>query len=67
MYPAYVLWATAKLVDVEKLSDRTVVVRFDMRDRPAERYWMVLRKPQLTNAFLSWIRPSPYADVVRAP
>lgn len=110
--PAYVLWATTKLVDVEKLPDRTVVVRFDMRDRPAQRYWMVLRKPepelctkstgyaedivahtdsaclvdihlkrttyraalraerltldgapQLTRAFLSWIRSTPYADV----
>jgi DNA-binding HxlR family transcriptional regulator len=46
MDPAYVLWATTRLVDVEKLPDRTVVVRFDMRDRPQERYWMVLRKPQ---------------------
>ena len=115
MDPAYVLWATTKLVDVEKLPDRTVVVRFDMRDRPDERYWMVLRRPQpelctkgtgyaddivartdsaclidihlkrttyraalrderlaldgaprLTRAFLSWIRPSPYADVPSA-
>ncbi|MGE5827822.1 MAG: winged helix-turn-helix transcriptional regulator [Micromonosporaceae bacterium] len=113
MDPAYVLWSTTKLVDVEKLPERTVVVRFDMRDRPHERYWMVLRKPQpelctkatgytedivartdsaclidihlkrttyraalrderlvldgapqLTRAFFSWIRPSPYADVV---
>ncbi|HKE63291.1 MAG TPA: helix-turn-helix domain-containing protein [Micromonosporaceae bacterium] len=113
--PAYVLWATTKLVDVAKLPDRTVVVRFEMRDRPAESYWMVLRKPnpelctkgsgytedivvrtdsaclidihlkrttyqaavrdgrlamagtpQLTRAFVSWIRPSPYADVVPA-
>jgi DNA-binding HxlR family transcriptional regulator len=115
MNPAYVLWATTQLVDVDKLPDRTVVVRFDMRDRPQERYWMVLRKPQpelctkgtgypediiahtdsaclidihlkrttyraalrderlaldgapqLTRAFLSWIRPSPYADVLPA-
>jgi DNA-binding HxlR family transcriptional regulator len=112
MDPAYVLWATTKLVDVDKLPDRTVVVRFDMRDKLGERYWMVLRRPQpelctkgtgyaddiiartdaaclidihlkrttyraalrderltldgvpgLTRAFLSWIRPSPYADV----
>jgi hypothetical protein len=46
MDPAYVLWATTKLVDVDKLPDRIVVVRFDMRDRPQDRYWMVLRKPQ---------------------
>lgn len=113
MDPAYVLWATTKLVDIDKLPERTVVVRFDMRDRPQERFWMVLRRPQpelctkgtgytediiartdssclidihlkrttyraalreerlvlegsprLTRAFFSWIRPSPYADVV---
>jgi DNA-binding HxlR family transcriptional regulator len=113
--PAYVLWATTKLVDVDRLPDQTVVVRFDMRDRPTERYWMLLRRPDpelctkgvgytedilvrtdsaclidihlkrttyraairderlalegapaLTRSFLSWIRPSPYADVVPA-
>jgi DNA-binding HxlR family transcriptional regulator len=46
MDPAYVLWATAKLVDVAKLPDRTVVVRFEMRDRPGDSYWLLLRKPQ---------------------
>jgi DNA-binding HxlR family transcriptional regulator len=34
MDPAYVLWATTKLVDPAKLPDRTVVVRFELRDRP---------------------------------
>jgi len=43
--PAYVLWATTKLVDVNKLPDRTVVVRFDMQDRPPEQYWLLLRRP----------------------
>jgi DNA-binding HxlR family transcriptional regulator len=43
--PAYALWATTKLVDVSRLPDRTVVVRFDMRDRPADQYWLILRKP----------------------
>jgi hypothetical protein len=42
---SYVLWATTKLVDVSKLPDQTVVVRFDMRDRPADQYWLILRKP----------------------
>jgi DNA-binding HxlR family transcriptional regulator len=113
--PAYALWATMKLVDVDKLPDRTVVVRFDLRDRPQDHYWMVLRKPQpelctkgtgfvediiartdasclidihlrrttyssalrnrrlvmdgapqLIRQFVSWIRPSPYADVAPA-
>lgn len=44
--PAYVLWATLKLVDVDRLPERTVVVRFDLRDRPHESYWLVLRRPQ---------------------
>jgi DNA-binding HxlR family transcriptional regulator len=42
--PAYVLWATTKLVDVERLPARTVVVRFDVRDAP-DRYWLILRRP----------------------
>ena len=115
MEPAYVLWATTKLVDVDALPDRPVVVRFEMSDRPAESYWMLLRRPQpelctkgtgyvedivartdsaclidihlkrttyrqavragrltlagpptLTRDLMSWIRPSPYADVVRS-
>lgn len=92
-----------------------VVVRFELRDRPGDNYWLLLRKPtpelctkgtgyvediiartdaaclidihlkrisyqqalrsgrlslegppQLTTAFTSWIRPSPYADIVPA-
>lgn len=42
---AYVLWATTKLIDVDKLPDRTVVVLVELQDRPNERYWIVLRKP----------------------
>src|SRR6516162_1384386 len=33
--PAYVLWATTKLVDVAKLPDRTVIVRFECGTGPA--------------------------------
>ena|SRR5215472_16864881 len=113
--PAYVLWATAKLADPGKLPDQTVVVRFELRDRPGDTYWLLLRKPapelctrgtgyvediiartdaaclidihlkrtsyqqalrsgrlslhgppQLTTAFTTWIRPSPYADIAPA-
>jgi DNA-binding HxlR family transcriptional regulator len=113
--PAYVLWATIKLVDVDKLPDHTVVIRVEMRDRPAESYWLILRKPhpelctkamgyvedivahtdsaclidihlkrttyrealrggrlvlhgppRLTRAFVTWIRPSPYAEIAPA-
>jgi DNA-binding HxlR family transcriptional regulator len=44
--PAYVLWATLKLVDVESLPERPVVVRVDLRDRPGETYWLLLRRPR---------------------
>jgi DNA-binding HxlR family transcriptional regulator len=44
--PAYVLWATVRLVDVDALPDETVVVRVDLRDRPGEHHWMVLRRPR---------------------
>jgi DNA-binding HxlR family transcriptional regulator len=116
MEPAYVLWATTKLVDVDQLPERPVVVRFEMTDRPAENYWLLMRRPQpelctkghgyvedilartdasclidihlkrttyqravrdgrltltgspqLTRAFMTWTRPSPYADVVQSP
>lgn len=43
--PAYVLWATMKLVDVSRLGERGLVVRVDLRDRPGERYWLLLREP----------------------
>ena len=43
--PSYVLWATSKLVDVDRLPARTVVVRFDLRERPEEHYWLILRRP----------------------
>lgn len=44
--PAYVLWATAKLVDVDKIPDGTTVVRFSLSDRPGESYWLMLRRPR---------------------
>jgi hypothetical protein len=103
MDSAYVLWATTKLVDPAKLPDRTVVVRFELRDEPAASYWLLLRKPhpelctdaaclidihlrrtsyrearrsgrlaldgppQLTGAFMTWIRLSPYAGIAAPP
>lgn len=43
---AYVLWATCKLVDVDKIPRDGMVVRIDLRDRPNDRFWMMLRLPQ---------------------
>jgi hypothetical protein len=51
--PAYVLWATPKLVDAAKLPDQTVVVRFELRDRPGDNYWLLLRRP----AACAWAGP----------
>ena len=43
--PAYVLWATCKLVDADALPDEPVVVRVELTDRADERYWLLLRRP----------------------
>jgi DNA-binding HxlR family transcriptional regulator len=44
--PSYILWATMKLVDVERLPDGTTTVRFHLADHPDDGYWMLLRRPQ---------------------
>jgi DNA-binding HxlR family transcriptional regulator len=43
--PAYVLWATSRLVDVDRLPLRALIARVDLRDRPRERYWLLLHRP----------------------
>ena len=45
MNSAYVLWATLKLIDVDKIPAQITVVRFELRDRPADGYWLILRRP----------------------
>ena len=42
--PAYVLWATLKLVDHDTIPAGTTVVRFALADQPAD-HWMLLRRP----------------------
>jgi len=44
--PAYVLWATTKLVDIERIPTGTTVLRFSLADRPGQNYWMLLRAPK---------------------
>jgi DNA-binding HxlR family transcriptional regulator len=44
-YPGIVLWAWCRLLDAERLPERRVVVRFDLRDRPKERFWLLLNRP----------------------
>ena len=42
--PAYVLWATLKLVDNDRIPVGTTVVRFALADEPDD-HWMLLRRP----------------------
>jgi DNA-binding HxlR family transcriptional regulator len=41
-----VLWAMCRLIDVERLPERCVVVRFDLSDGPRRRFWIVAQKPK---------------------
>jgi DNA-binding HxlR family transcriptional regulator len=43
--PAYILWATLKLVDTARIPPETTVLRFALRDRATENYWFLLRRP----------------------
>jgi DNA-binding HxlR family transcriptional regulator len=41
--PAYILWATLKLVDLNRIPDGTTTVRFQLNDHPVSEYWMLLQ------------------------
>ncbi|HYM50234.1 MAG TPA: helix-turn-helix domain-containing protein [Candidatus Limnocylindrales bacterium] len=42
MDPYVVLWAWMKFIKPERLPNRRVVLRFDLKDRPKERFWLLL-------------------------
>jgi DNA-binding HxlR family transcriptional regulator len=42
--PAYVLWATCKLVDLKGVPSKSLVARIDLADRPKERFWMLIKR-----------------------
>ena len=44
--PTYVLWATCRSVDLDLVPEAGIVVRFDLKDAPKQRFWMVLRRPR---------------------
>ena len=44
--PAYVLWATCRLVDLTKVPPTGVVVRIGLREQPGSPYWMLLQPPR---------------------
>ena len=41
-----VLWSMCRLIDVERLPERRMVVRFDLSDGPRRRFWIVAQKPE---------------------
>ncbi len=42
--PYITLWSWARMVDIDALPPRRVVIRFDFRDRPRERFWLLLQR-----------------------
>jgi DNA-binding HxlR family transcriptional regulator len=44
--PDMVLWSWAKYIDRDRLPPKRVVVRFDLTDRPRERFWMLVDRPE---------------------
>lgn len=42
----YVLWATCRLVELDKIPSDGLVVRIELADRPNDHFWMLLRRPQ---------------------
>lgn len=44
--PAYVLWATCRLVDLDQVPSAGVVVRFDLQEGPKRQFWMLLQRPR---------------------
>lgn len=44
--PGYVLWATSRLIDKERLPNTKTIVRVDLRDQPRLKFWLLLQHPQ---------------------
>lgn len=44
--PSYAVWATCRLVDLEKVPRPGAVVRIDLQDEPKSRFWMLLQRPR---------------------
>jgi DNA-binding HxlR family transcriptional regulator len=47
MDPNVVLWAWSKVVNTSRLPERRVVVRFDLSDRPKEKFWLLLDRREV--------------------
>jgi DNA-binding HxlR family transcriptional regulator len=44
--PGYVLWATSRLVIPDRLPEKRIIVRVDLRDQPHQKFWLLLQRPQ---------------------
>lgn len=44
--PSVVLWAWKMNVVLDRLPQPRVVINFELRDRPKERFWLLLQKPE---------------------
>ncbi|MFC5947764.1 winged helix-turn-helix transcriptional regulator [Pseudonocardia lutea] len=44
--PAYVLFATSRLIDVDHAPLHGLVVRVELAERPGNRYWLLVRPPR---------------------
>lgn len=44
--PGIVLWAIAKKMDRDRLPNKRLVVRFDIRDAPKQKFWLLVQRPQ---------------------
>jgi len=45
--PDYIIWVLHKLVRTENLPDRWVVIYFQFRQTPKQRYWLILNRPEV--------------------
>lgn len=44
--PYFVLWAMCRAIDLERIPDRRVVVRFNFRDLPRKPFWVLVQRPE---------------------
>jgi DNA-binding HxlR family transcriptional regulator len=54
--PAYVLWATSRLVDTSLVPEEGLTVRVELADRPDGPWWLVLdrSRAEVCTAYLGW-------------
>jgi DNA-binding HxlR family transcriptional regulator len=44
--PYLVLWSMCRSIDPEQIPERVVVLRFDFRDQPKRRFWVLVQRPK---------------------